>query len=131
MENKCENCGKCCVLTEMLLSQQDIDLIIQNFPKEINKEDFVFKNQDGFFQLKNLEKYCIFFDSFSNKCTIYEYRPQGCNFYPLIYDFTQNKCIFDKDCPRTNLFYKYKQDLKIACQNLKIFLKKQLNMKIL
>ena len=103
MENKCEGCGRCCLETEMILSQQDIDLIISN--KSCN-EFFVFKNSNGDFQLKNIEGHCVFFDLTSKNCSIYEYRPQGCRFYPLIYDFQMKKCVFDKDCPRIHLFYR-------------------------
>lgn len=130
MRNKCENCGKCYLETEMILSSEDIKLIKKNSIDNIREGDFVFKNNNEHFQLKNIEGHCIFFKNSSKKCKIYKFRPQGCRFYPLIYDMNKKKCILDEDCPRTNLFYKNKQDLKISCQNLKIFLKKQLNMKI-
>lgn len=130
MENKCENCGKCCLETEMILSRQDIELIKNRYPNNIREHDFAFKNKNEQFQLKNVEGYCVFFDDYSKNCNIYKFRPQGCRFYPLIYNINEKKCRLDEDCPRTSLFYKNKQDLKIACQNLKIFLKKQLNMKI-
>ncbi len=107
----------------MIVSQQDIDLIIDNFPKKLKMKDFVFKNQNQFYQLKNDSKYCVFLDFMSKTCKVYQYRPQGCRFYPLIYDFIQKKCVFDKDCPRTNLFYQDKQELKKTCQKLKSFLK--------
>ncbi|NVM35896.1 MAG: YkgJ family cysteine cluster protein [Candidatus Lokiarchaeota archaeon] len=130
MKNKCENCGKCCLETEMILSSEDIELINKNLNDNIGEGDFVFKNNNKHFQLKNIEGHCKFLDLFSKKCKIYEFRPQGCRFYPLIYDINKKKCIPDEDCPRTNLFYINIQDLKNACQNLKIFLEKQLNMKI-
>lgn len=130
MENKCENCGNCCIRTEMILSQYDIDLIVQNYPKNIKRKDFVIKNRSGYFQLKNTASHCVFLDYLSKKCKIYEYRPQGCRFYPLTYDFQKSKCIFDKDCPRTHLFYQNEQILKKTCENLKIFLKSELKMNI-
>lgn len=130
MVNKCENCGECCIRTEMILSQQDVDLIIKNFPKKIKRKDFLFKNKKGFLQLKNSANHCVFLDFFSKKCMIYEYRPQGCKFYPLIYDVTQNICTFDKDCPRLNLFYQDKQEFKKNCKRLKNFLKIELHLTI-
>jgi Fe-S-cluster containining protein len=130
MENKCENCGKCCLETEMILSQQDIKLIINNYPNNIREHDFVFKNENEQFQLKNFEGHCVFLDYFSKTCNIYKYRPHGCRFYPLIYDINEERCKLDGDCPRNDLFYEDEQDLKLACKNLKKFLKKQLNMKI-
>ncbi len=130
MKNKCENCGKCCLETEMILSFEDVELIKKNSIDNIEEGDFVFKNEDERFQLKNIDDHCVFLNYPAKKCKIYEFRPQGCRFYPLIYDINKKKCLLDDDCPRTNLFYKNKQYFEIACQNLKIFLKKQLNMKI-
>lgn len=130
MENKCENCGKCCLETEMILSQKDVELIKNSYTNNLRKQDFVFKNENEQFQLKNIEGHCIFLNYFSKTCNIYKYRPQGCRFYPLIYDINEKRCKLDGDCPRNNLFYKDGQGLKLTCQNLKIFLKKQLNMKI-
>ncbi|MFX1326628.1 MAG: YkgJ family cysteine cluster protein [Promethearchaeota archaeon] len=130
MKNRCENCGKCCLETEMILSEKDIELIKNTYPNKITKEDFISKNENKQLQLKNIEGYCVFFDYSSKNCIIYKYRPQGCRFYPLIYDLKKEKCRLDEDCPRTNLFYKNEQDFKTKCQSLRVFLKKQLNMKI-
>ena len=130
MKNRCENCGRCCVDTEMILSQQDIKLIKSSLSSKIRIQDFAFKNKDKQFQLKNIQGNCVFFDYTSKKCNIYKFRPQGCKFYPLTYDLNEKKCKLDEDCPRTNLFYKTNQDIKKDCQNLKIFLKKQLKMNL-
>jgi Fe-S-cluster containining protein len=125
MKNKCEHCGKCCYDTEMILSSQDIDFIIKNSSKVLKKEDFTFKNNDGFYRLKNQMGYCVFLDITSNKCKIYEFRPQGCKFYPLIYDFFKSKCILDEDCPRTHLFYQNRKEFETICKKLKKFIKSQ------
>ncbi|MFX1307467.1 MAG: YkgJ family cysteine cluster protein [Promethearchaeota archaeon] len=130
MKNPCENCGKCCVETEMILSENDIDLIKNKCSNIINNYDFVLKNENDQFQLKNKGGYCVFFDNSSKNCTIYLFRPQGCRFYPLIYDINEKRCKLDEDCPRTNLFYQNNQDFKTTCQNLRVFLKKQLNLEI-
>lgn len=130
MENKCKNCGKCCLETEMILSEQDIKLIKDYHPRNIREHDFVFKNENEQFQIKNFEGHCVFFDYYSKTCNIYKYRPQGCKFYPLTYDTNEKKCRLDGDCPRNDLFYNSEQDLELTCRNLKKFLKKQLNMKI-
>ncbi|MFW9969203.1 MAG: hypothetical protein ACFFDF_03320 [Candidatus Odinarchaeota archaeon] len=37
MKNVCENCGECCLETEMILSQQDIDLIVKKHPNRITR----------------------------------------------------------------------------------------------
>ncbi|GAG77984.1 unnamed protein product, partial [marine sediment metagenome] len=70
----------------MILSKNDFENIIKNSTKYSHKEDFVFKNKDGFFQLKNINEHCVFFDIPSKQCEIYDYRPKGCKFYPLIFD---------------------------------------------
>ena len=128
MENICEDCGKCCLETEMLLSQQDIDLIIKSHPKKINEQDFAFKNENDNFQIKNIENHCIFLNSSTKKCEIYHYRPQGCRFYPLIYDFQKKDCTFDKDCPRIHLFYQDKNVLIETCKKMRNFHRKQSKM---
>ncbi|MFX0000649.1 MAG: YkgJ family cysteine cluster protein [Candidatus Hodarchaeota archaeon] len=130
MFDNCKDCGKCCIETEMIVSEHDIDLIMEKYQNHKVKQDFCIKNKNNFFQLKNIEGYCAFFEKSSKTCAIYEYRPQGCKFYPLIFDFKRKKCIFDKDCPRTHLFYKNKQILKKTCDGLKKFLIEQLNLEI-
>ncbi len=131
MSNDCENCGKCCIETEMILSEYDIDLIIRKSQDHVIKQDFCFKNKDEHHQLKNIKGHCVFFDYPSKFCTIYEYRPQGCRFYPLIFDINELKCKLDEDCPRNNLFYQNKQVLKVKCDHLKRFLKEQLKITII
>lgn len=128
MRNKCENCGECCIRTEMILTQQDIDLIIQRYPKKIKAKHFVSKSKSGFFRLKNIANYCVFLDYSLKKCMIYDFRPSGCRFYPLIFNFHEKRCVFDEDCPRTNLFYQEKDILEDTCKKLKLFIKKQLNL---
>ncbi|MFX1257541.1 MAG: YkgJ family cysteine cluster protein [Promethearchaeota archaeon] len=129
MKNKCYNCGNCCLDTEMILSKEDIDLILKNSLNDLRKENFVFKNNNGYFQLKNIDHHCVFFDILSKTCKMYEIRPQGCRYYPLIYDYDKNKCIFDNNCPRTHLFYQ--NDLfKKRCKKLRLFLKNQLKINL-
>lgn len=130
MKTKCENCGKCCLSTQMILSMNDIDRIIENSSRNLKKKDFVFKKKDGFFQLKNFGNYCVFLNSRSKQCKIYEYRPQGCRFYPLIFDFQEQNCIFDNDCPRPHLFYQDKTELKETCEDLSKFLKQELGLNL-
>jgi Fe-S-cluster containining protein len=130
MKNKCENCGECCLRTEMTLSNKDVDRIVKISNHNLKRKDFVFINKDRFFQLKNSKDHCVFLDSFSKLCNIYENRPLGCRFYPLIYDSQQKKCIFDIDCPRPYLFYQNKIDLEKTCENLMSFLKNELDIRL-
>ena len=126
MNNNCQDCGKCCLETEMPLSESDIELIIESSLKDLTREDFVVKNNVDYFQLKNINGHCYFLDEKSTTCKIYAYRPQGCRFYPLIYDFDKNKCVFDEDCPRTEKFYVNEIEIKKNCSKIKIFLKEEL-----
>jgi Fe-S-cluster containining protein len=126
MESRCENCGECCLETEMILSQQDLDLIVKEYPNYISKKNFAYINEDGNFQMKNVNGHCIFLDLPTKKCKIFGSRPQGCRFYPLVYDFQTKNCTLDKDCPRTHLFYQNKKDFNRTCKNLKNFLEFQL-----
>ena len=126
MQNNCNDCGKCCLETEMILSQKDLNSIISSLHENIREKDFTFTNNDKQYQLKNKEGHCVFLEPSLKICTIYEYRPQGCRFYPLIFDLNERKCKLDEDCPKKDLFYKNKDSLKTTCQDLKRYLKKEL-----
>ncbi|GAH38464.1 unnamed protein product, partial [marine sediment metagenome] len=112
------------------LSFEDIELIKKNSIDNIGEGDFVFKNENEQFQLKNIDGHCVFLNYSAKKCNIYEFRPQGCRFYPLIYDINKKKCLLDDDCPKKDQFYNTKQSLKITCSNLKRFLEQQFTLKI-
>jgi Fe-S-cluster containining protein len=116
--------------TEMIVSEDDINLILHECQDHLPKPKFYFKNEDNLFQLKNIEGFCVFFEEKSKTCSIYEWRPHGCKFYPLIFDFENNKCIFDTECPRTHLFYRERKIVKNKCKKLRKFLIKQLNFEI-
>jgi len=124
--NKCSDCGKCCLETEMLLSKEDINLILKGSSIYFRKVDFVVKNKDGNYQLKNVNGHCVFLDISLKLCKIYEIRPQGCRFYPMIYDIDNKKCIIDNDCPRANLFYQDQNQYETNCKALNKFVKDEL-----
>ena len=125
MKNKCIDCGNCCRETEMILSKQDIENIINSQRINLKEIDFVKKTIEGFFQLKNVNGFCIFFDSTTNLCKIYDVRPQGCRFYPLIYDSDKNSCVFDSECPRPELFYQNQNSVRKICAKIIRYLEKQ------
>jgi hypothetical protein len=126
MKNKCKDCGICCLDTEMIVSIQDIDHIMNFFSNNIKKEDFVCEI-NGNLQLNNINGHCVFFDLATKRCKIYNNRPQGCRFYPLIYDKYIKNCIYDKECPRTDLFYRTKNEFQENCEALRNFLRECLN----
>ncbi len=125
MKNKCVDCGNCCRETEMILSARDIERIENSDSKNVTIANFVKKTKDGLYQLKNIDGYCVFFDATTNLCKIYTVRPQGCRFYPLIYDSDKKICVLDQDCPRPELFYPNKQSHMKTCKKIVRFLEKQ------
>ena len=126
MTNVCLDCGKCCLETEMTLSQEDIKRIINYFEGDIEQEDFCQVSSDGYLQLRNNDLHCYFFEPSTKTCKIYDIRPQGCKFYPLIYNMKENKCTLDEDCPKPSLFYPNKSEIKKTCLEIIQYLKNQL-----
>ena len=129
MKNKCKDCGKCCLDTEMMLSKRDINQILQYYSQDFQKDDFAIKI-DGNMQLKNINGHCIFFDISTKMCKIYPNRPQGCRFYPLIYDKDKKACVFDEDCPRTRLFYQSSNEFEKTCKQVQKFLREYLDIEL-
>jgi Fe-S-cluster containining protein len=126
MIDSCQECGLCCMNTEMFISENEIKLILQNLEGEVEPSDFCFLNADGFYQLKNVNGVCYFFNKHKCKCKIYEFRPKGCLFYPLVYDTYMSVCIIDKDCPHPQLIYPNKSLILNTCLSLKSYLKSEL-----
>jgi len=125
MKNNCVNCGICCRETEMILSARDVDRIKNDAPKNLRITNFVKKTVDGLFQLKNVDGHCVFFDPTTKLCKIYEVRPQGCRFYPLIYDSDKRLCVLDQECPRPELFYPTNNSRLKACKKIVRYLENQ------
>ena len=92
-----DGCFKCCISTEMVLSEDDIRRLETLGYK---KEDFVVYI-GGFYRLKNIDGHCIFLDISSGKCKVYKYRPIGCRIYPAIYN-PRKGFTLDKICPAIN-----------------------------
>jgi len=130
MTKVCFDCGKCCLETEMILSQEDIQRIIKEFKGDLKQGDFCYIGRDGYMQLRNKEHHCYFYDETTKKCNIYENRPQGCKFYPLIYDLKENECTFDGDCPKPSLIYPDKSKIKKTCLEIMKYLKDQFKIDI-
>ncbi|MEM1553965.1 MAG: YkgJ family cysteine cluster protein [Thermoproteota archaeon] len=103
MVNPCVKygCVKCCVETEMLLLEEDVERIMRT---GFEYEYFVV-NRDGWLYLKNVKGMCVFNDG--EKCLIYENRPLGCRLYPLVYDEDQGIITLDEYCP-------YREEFKVS-----------------
>jgi hypothetical protein len=59
--------------------------------------DFVHLNEDGDLELVNLSGCCVFLDR--GQCRVYELRPEGCRFYPLVVDLGTGRVVRDDYCP--------------------------------
>ena len=121
----CQNCGKCCFDTEMELSRLDIKRIEKLNPWGLKEKDFTRKD-GGYHLLKNIDGHCIFLDPETLLCKIYDYRPKGCEFYPLIFDLKRNRCKLDDLCPHKEMFFKNKKEVYKKCNELRVFIKKEL-----
>ena len=130
MIHSCQECGLCCMDTEMFISENEIKVILKKLKVEINPSDFCFLNTDGFYQLKNVNGICYFFNKQECRCRIYEFRPKGCQFYPLVYDTYKRECDIDKDCPNPKLIYPHKNSILNTCLRLKNYLKNELELDI-
>ncbi len=101
------NCHQCCIETEMLLTKLDIRRIVRK--TSISAKEFVILNEDGRRMLRNHQidnkVQCYFLDS-KGLCSIYEIRPEGCKFYPFIWDMTNHHIIVDDYCPHHSKFGK-------------------------
>jgi len=93
-----KNCFECCLETEMPLSEKDITRISN---LGFNIEDFL-EEQEGFMVLRNINGRCFFLGD--GLCKIYENRPEGCKYYPLIYDLETDEFVIDDLCPRAQDF---------------------------
>ncbi|NVM55031.1 MAG: YkgJ family cysteine cluster protein [Candidatus Helarchaeota archaeon] len=94
----------------MLLANEDVERIKTQLNKP--RQDFSYL-RDGYIFLKNKDNYCVFLDSQTKRCSIYEIRPKGCQFYPIIYDPLLKNCVIDRDC--TNKENVPKNIMEITC----------------
>jgi len=108
---KCSRCGLCCHDTEMLLSSRDIARIEALGYK---REEFVVITPDGFRQLRNVDGKCFFF---RGECIVYDSRPEGCVYYPVILNFDGKTCIVDEECPNHHTLTK--KEIRESCKKLK------------
>ncbi|MFX1601887.1 MAG: YkgJ family cysteine cluster protein [Promethearchaeota archaeon] len=92
----CGDGRACCTETEMTLTHEDAKRITA---LGYSKSDYLVRVTAGFCELKNVDGHCFFYDSDSMMCKIYEARPDGCRWYPVIYDARKRKCIVDDECP--------------------------------
>ncbi len=93
----CLSCGKCCLETEMQLTSDDLRRIEGKTGRHWT--DFSRWDGDSHVILKNVNRHCFFFSPTDKTCKIYEFRPFGCQIYPVVLDPASNRCSYDKECP--------------------------------
>ena len=92
-------CVKCCLNTEMLLSNSDI---VRIRGLGFSEDFFIVKKNGTARQLKNLSGRCVFHNG--QRCTIYNYRPEGCRLYPAIFYEDTEETDLDSYCPHHGKF---------------------------
>jgi Fe-S-cluster containining protein len=102
----------------MELSFKDILAIEINNPNHLTRTDFC-EIKNDYYILKNDNGHCIFLNPENNQCIIYDNRPQGCRYYPMLFDPHKNKCELDSECPHYQLFYNYKAEFQSTCKKLR------------
>ena len=117
-----QTCHLCCRETEMLLLKTDSMRISKSTGIPI--PDFSFLTEDNQRMLRNKkvdnEEICFFLDE-NGTCTIYNIRPEGCTYYPIIWDLTNHQAISDDYCPYHENF---RDNIKKIQSNLEIFVLK-------
>ena len=105
---RCSNCGNCCERTEMLLSKGDIERLEK---VGFNREDFTVTDEEELIRLRNVGRWCYFYDPRDKKCQVYEDRPLGCLLYPVIYSIDEG-VIVDELCPMKHSIFKHELKIK-------------------
>jgi Fe-S-cluster containining protein len=111
---ECDEVRLCCTDTEMTLTQADAERI-DNLG--FQRKDYLVHTDDGFCQLRNVDGYCYFYDPVSKLCRIYDSRPEGCRYYPIIYDMKKRKCVTDRDCPSRETMTR--EEIRKSCHKVK------------
>ena len=92
---QCSHCEKCCEETEMELSSRDIRRL-----EEVghHREEFTVTGEDGVTRLRNIGKWCYFYNHAEKRCRVYKDRPLGCYLYPVVYLIGEG-VVIDELCP--------------------------------
>lgn len=112
---RCELCeSSCCVETEMTLTREDAERIDELGYK---RSEYLIKGKDDFCELRNIDGHCYFYDSETKLCKIYDSRPVGCRYYPVVYNVRKRKCVLDEDCPLRDTVGR--QEMRRVCHRVK------------
>ncbi len=86
------------------------------------RKDYLVKFEDGFCQLRLVDGFCYFYDTKTKKCTIYDSRPDGCRFYPIVYNMKKRKCVTDYDCPSRETVTR--EEIRKICHKVRALVEK-------
>ncbi|MDF1538848.1 MAG: YkgJ family cysteine cluster protein [Candidatus Thorarchaeota archaeon] len=112
---RCDICeSSCCVETEMTLTKKDAERIDALGYKRL---EYLIKGSDNFCELRNIDGHCFFYDPETKLCKIYEARPDGCRYYPVVYNARKRKCVLDDDCPLREKVSR--QEMRKVCHKVK------------
>ncbi len=93
-------CHHCCIETEMLVLKTECTQISKATGIPIT--NFSFMTEDNQRMLKNKtiddQEVCFFLDD-KGLCSIYQFRPEGCTYYPIIWDLITHQAVSDDYCP--------------------------------
>lgn len=79
----CTICGRCCRESESIFIHKDELNLLLTFNPDLEKGIIRNKLFPEHFELKNIQP-CKYIDPETNKCGIYDSRPQVCRSYPLV-----------------------------------------------
>lgn len=82
-----------------------------------SRDEYLVRAKDGFCELKNVNGFCYFYDPETKHCRIYEHRPDGCRYYPIVYHAKKSKCITDMDCPSRETVSR--EEIRKVCHRVK------------
>jgi len=99
-------CVQCCFRTSMPLSRLDIKRILR---LGHSFDSFAAKTEGGW-RLKNRSGRCVFL--MRDGCRIYQFRPEGCRLYPLVWDQDSERAVLDDLCPYQDEFWVSEQDTR-------------------
>ena len=95
--SSCIACNLCCWDTEMLLLPEDVERLEA---LGYRREEFAEPDDRGLLRLRNTPRgHCVFLDPSTGRCRVYEHRPLGCSFYPIVLDPRSLEPHLDPECP--------------------------------
>jgi Fe-S-cluster containining protein len=118
-DGECDEVRLCCINTEMTLTKDDAKRIDD---LGYQSKEYLIRTTDGFCQLRNIDGHCFFYDPESKLCRIYESRPEGCRYYPIVYNMRKRKCITDEDCPSRETMTR--EEIRKSCHKVKALVNK-------